>query len=141
MRGSLSIRKAEGKDASFCLDVQASREDSTFSEQDYLNSISNPNAIFLVAEHDRRAIGFILGFIVPTKNAEAIIHSTMVHASYSHRGIGSNLVRRFVEIAFEGGVQEIFAEVEEGPDKFYEKCGFRKVAMWHSMRLKKRNPA
>jgi hypothetical protein len=21
----------------------------------------------------------------------------------------------------------IFAEVEEGPDKFYEKCGFRKV--------------
>jgi len=34
-------------------------------------------------------------------------------------------------------VELIFAEVEEGPDKFYEKCGFKKVGVWYSMLLKK----
>jgi N-acetylglutamate synthase-like GNAT family acetyltransferase len=95
----------------------------------------------LVAEQDRVVVGFVLGFVVPTRNAEAMIHSTMVHASHGGKGMGSSLVRRFVDIAFGIGVREIYAEVEEGPDKFYEKCGFSKVAVWHSMRLRKESAA
>ncbi len=32
----------------------------------------------------------------------------------------------------------IFAEVEEGPDKFYERCGFRKEMVWYSMCLRRK---
>jgi len=134
---SLIIREAKIEDVPFCLEVQASQEDSTFSEQDFRNSIIDPNVIYLVAELNQQVIGFILGFIVPTRRKEATIHSTMVRRQYSHKGIGSSLVRKFAELAFEQGVELIFAEVEEGPDKFYEKCGFKKVGVWHSMLLRK----
>jgi ribosomal protein S18 acetylase RimI-like enzyme len=134
---NITIRKAELGDVPFCLEVQASQEDSTFSEHDFRSSIADKNVIFLVAEQSQRVVGFILGFIIPTKRIEATIHSTMVHRQHVQKGIGSLLVRSFAEAAFEQGVELIEAEVEEGPDKFYEKCGFKKVMVWHSMVLKK----
>ena len=133
----VTIRKAVFKDIPLCLEVEASQEDNTFSEHDFHNSITDSDVIFLVAEEKGRVTGFILGFIVPTRRKEAMIHSTMVHRQYSRKGIGSLLVKTFAKSAFMQGVESIFAEVEEGPDKFYEKCGFRKVMVWHSMLLKK----
>jgi len=134
---NLIIRKAKFEDVPFCLEVQASQEDSTFSEHDFRNSINDPNVIFLVAEQNQHVVGFILGFIVPTRRREATIHSTMVHKRHTQKGVGSSLVQNFAELTFEQGVELIEAEVEEGPDKFYEKCGFKKVMVWHSMVLKK----
>jgi len=134
---NMIIRKAEFKDVPSCLEVQTSQGDNTFLEHDFRNSIIDPNAIFLVAEHNQQVIGFILGFIVPTRRREATIHSTMVHKQHTQMGVGSLLVQNFAELAFERGVEMVYAEVEEGPDKFYEKCGFKKVMVWHSMALKK----
>lgn len=134
---NITIRKAELGDVPFCSEVEASQENSTFSEHDFRNSIIDPNVIYLVAEQNQQVIGFILGFIVPTRRREATIHSTMTHRQYSQKGIGSSLVRKFAEHAFEQGVELIFAEVEDGPDKFYEKCGFKKVGVWYSMLLRK----
>jgi len=136
-RPNIIIRKGEFRDIPFCLEVEASQGDSTFSEHDFRNSIIDPNVIFLVAEQKQRVVGFILGFIVPTRRREATIHSTMTYRHHIRKGIGSSLVRNFAELAFEQDVELIFAEVEEGPDKFYEKCGFRKVMVWHSMLLRK----
>jgi len=136
-RPNITMRKAELKDIPFCLEVEASQEDSTFSEHDFRNSITDQDAIFLVAEEEQRVVGFILGFIVPTRRREATIHSTMVHKQHSQKGIGSSLVQNFAKFAFEQGVELIFAEVEEGPDKFYEKCGFKKASVWYSMLLRK----
>lgn len=45
-RSNMTIRKAEFKDIPFCLEVEASQGDSTFSEYDFRNSIANPDAIF-----------------------------------------------------------------------------------------------
>ena len=39
--------------------------------------------------------------------------------------------------AFRRGVKHVYAEVEDGPDRFYARCGFRKEYEWHSMRLSK----
>ncbi len=58
-----------------------------------------------------------------------MIHSTMVHRQHSRKDIGSTLVQKFSEQAFEQGVELIFAEVEEGIDKFYEKFGFKKISV------------
>jgi hypothetical protein len=30
---------------------------------------------------------------------------------------------------------KIYAEVEAGPDRFYEKCGFKRGKIWYSMCL------
>lgn len=132
------IREAKARDIDACLEIEASQMDTTFSEQDYLNSMDNPDVIFLVAGQDDEVVGYTLGFVVPTKNAEAMIHSTMVHKAYSRRGVGSRLVEKFLDVAFGRGVKKVFAEVEEGPDRFYEKCGFKKVGVWHSMCVENR---
>jgi len=133
---NIIIRKAELGDIPFCLEVQASQDDSTFSEHDFRSSIVDPNVIFLIAEQSKQVVGFILGFIVPTKRIEAMIHSTMVRRQHVQQGIGSLLVQSFARLAFEQGVELIEAEVEEGPDRFYEKCRFKKAMVWYSMVLK-----
>lgn len=66
-----------------------------------------------------------------------MIQSTMVNADHGNKGIGSLLVGAFAAKAFGRGVKRVFAEVEDGPDRFYEKCGFRKAYEWHSMLLSK----
>lgn len=132
----VTIRKAMPEDIPSCLEVEASRGDDTFSEDDFRNSIKEPNAIFLVAERSLQVVGFILGYIVPTRRREAAIHSTMVNRRHEKMGIGSSLVLEFSKLAFGQGVELVYAEVEEGPDKFYEKCGFRKAAVWYSMFLR-----
>lgn len=102
-----------------------------------MNALDDGDAIYLVAEEDSKVVGFILGYINSTKNEEAMIQSTMVHADHGGRGIGSLLVKALADIAFGSGVRHVFAEVEDGPDKFYEKCGFRRAYEWHSMQLSK----
>ena len=131
------VRLAVESDIASCLAIQASHKDQTFSAQDFRNSISDPNAILLVAESgDGGVAGFMAGFVVPTRYEEALIHSTMVNKLLERKGIGLALVRFFADFAFrERSVKVIYAEVEDGPDEFYEKCGFRKVHEWHSMRL------
>jgi ribosomal protein S18 acetylase RimI-like enzyme len=54
----VTIRKAEFKDIPFCLEVEASQEDNTFSERDFRNSITDSAVIFLVAEEKERVVGF-----------------------------------------------------------------------------------
>jgi len=133
---NVAIRKAVPEDIPSCLGIEASQGDNTFSGDDFRNSITEPNAIFLVAEQSRQVVGFILGYIVPTRRREAAIHSTMVDKQHEKKGIGSSLVLDFARLAFGQGVELVYAEVETGPDKFYEKCGFKKSAVWYSMFLK-----
>jgi len=138
LKGSnTSIRRAVPEDIPSCLEVEASQGDDTFSGGDFRNSITEPNAVFLVAELSQQVVGFILGYFVPTRRREAAIHSTMVDKQHEKRGIGSALVFSFTKLAFEQGVELVYAEVEEGPDKFYQKCGFKKEAVWYSMLLKR----
>ena len=133
----MMIRKAVPNDIPLCLGVQASRNDGFFKESDYENSVGNPLAIFLVAEVRSKVVGYVLGYVNPTKHQEALIQSTMVHASHGNRGIGSSLVRGLTDVAFdELGVTTIYAEAEKGPDRFYQKCGFRQAHVWSSMRMR-----
>jgi GNAT superfamily N-acetyltransferase len=133
----MMVRLAVESDIASCLAIQASHNEQTFSAQDFRNSISDPNAILLVAESgDGAVVGFMTGFVVPTRYEEALVHSTMVNKPLEGKGIGRPLVGFFADFAFrERNVKVIYAEVEDGPDKFYETCGFRKVHEWHSMRL------
>jgi ribosomal protein S18 acetylase RimI-like enzyme len=130
-----STRRATERDIPACLQASASRRDTFFVQKDFVGALNDQDAIWLVAEKDGKVVGFILGYFNPTKNEEAMIQSTMVHADYGHQGIGSMLVKALADDAFGRGVQYVLAEVEDGPDKFYEKCGFKRVHEWHSMQI------
>jgi N-acetylglutamate synthase-like GNAT family acetyltransferase len=138
MNALASVRGARQGDVSACLQASASRKDSFFTERDFTNALDDGDAIYLVAEENGKVVEFILGYVNPTKNEEAMIQSTMVHADYGCKGIGSLLVRALADSAFGRGVMRVFAEAEDGPDKFYEKCRFRRVYEWHSMQLSKK---
>ncbi len=132
-----TVRAAGDADISACLDVETSEGNVYFLDGDFRRSFADRNTIFLVAERASKVIGFVLGFVVPTKQSEAIIHATMVHRSYRHLGVGTALVNGFALEAFNRRVRVIFAEVETGPDRFYERCGFRKEAVWNSYALRR----
>lgn len=132
------VREGITGDVPACLEASASRGDTFFSEKDFLNALKDKDAIYLVAVLDGKVVGYIMGYVNPTKNDEAMVQSTMVHSGYGNRGIGSMLVKGFAGRAFDRGVKRVFAEVEDGPDRFYAKCGFEKAYEWHSMRLSRK---
>ncbi|MBO3841559.1 MAG: GNAT family N-acetyltransferase [Candidatus Brockarchaeota archaeon] len=67
------------------------------------------------------------------RRKEAVIHSTMVHRQNSRKGIGSTLVQKFLEQAFEQDAELIFTKVERGSANSIEKCGFKNTILWCSM--------
>ncbi len=133
----LIIRAATAKDVEACLGAQAARGDAYFTADDHRRSLADLGAIFLRVEIDSRVVGYVVGFVVPTKATEAMVHSTPVHRAWRKRGIGRALVRGFVEEAGRRGVEVVFAEVEEGPDRFYGRCRFKQEMVWRSMVLRR----
>jgi len=117
----------------------ASEGDTTFSSNDFGHALRNPDAIFLVAEGEDRVAGYVVGFVVPTKRDEAIVHSTTVHRAARGKGHGSALVRAFCDVVWARNVDRIFAVVEAGPDAFDERCGFTKEATWPYMSRRRRD--
>ncbi|HYM39218.1 MAG TPA: GNAT family N-acetyltransferase [Thermoplasmata archaeon] len=135
---SVLVRESRESDIPSCLEIQRSEGNPLFSFQDFGTMVRDPDCIFQVFELKGRVVGFIAGFLVPTKRSEAIIHATMVHRDFRHRGIGKFLVESFAVTAFDKhGVGAILAQVESGPDAFYGKCRFGKEAVWNSMVLRR----
>lgn len=133
----VTIRPAKDADIGACLAVEASEGNVYFTDGDLRRSLVDRDTILHVAEADGTVVGFVSGFVVPTKPTEALIHSTMVHREHRGRGIGSALVHAFALEAFNRRVKVVFAEVETGPDRFYASCGFHKEAEWNSYALRR----
>jgi GNAT superfamily N-acetyltransferase len=131
------VRPGVDADIAACLDVETSEGNLFFLDGDFRRALVDRNTIFLVAELQSKVIGFVFGFVVPTKRSEAIIHATVVHRSHRNLGAGTALVNGFALEAFNRRVRVIFAEVETGPDRFYERCGFRKETVWNSYALRR----
>jgi len=102
------------------------------------SSAEHDDVIFLVAEEDSRIIGYILGFVMPTRRKEAMLVETRVHKEERGRGIGTKLVDAFCKEAFARGAKEVEAEVEPELLKFYrDACGFKEVHKWIEVGRKK----
>ncbi|MBO3833023.1 MAG: GNAT family N-acetyltransferase [Candidatus Brockarchaeota archaeon] len=67
------------------------------------------------------------------RRKEALIHSTMVHRQHSRKGIGSTLVQKILEQAFEQDVELIFAKVERGSANSMKNAGSKNTILWYSM--------
>ncbi|MCK5038690.1 MAG: GNAT family N-acetyltransferase [Thermoplasmata archaeon] len=127
----MNIRKARKEDLRVCLDIDHRDNEYYWKPQDLENSVEDQHAIFLVAEEEQKVIGYIIGFIVPTKRAEAMIHVTRVDIPERKRGIGKKLVDDFCKEAFKRGADIVIAEIVPELLGFYrDVCGLEEKGNW-----------
>jgi ribosomal protein S18 acetylase RimI-like enzyme len=127
----LIIRKGKLEDAENCFSIFKKDRETYWEATDFEKSARDDDVFFLVAEENNRVVGYILGFIVPTKRIEATIHETRVEKMKRKQGIGTRLVNAFCEEAFKKGVEVIYAEIEPELLNFYvDACKFEESHEW-----------
>jgi len=127
----MKLRKATLKDIRKCLKLQELDKEKYWKLIDFQKAIKNKDVIFLIAEKEGNILGYVLGFIVPTKRIEALIHETRVDKKQRGKKIGTKLVNELCNNLFRKGVKEIYAEIEPELEKFYIKsCKFKKSRKW-----------
>lgn len=136
----MKIRKATKKDITGCLKMQKSDNEGSYWEKDDLqNSIKDEHVIFLVAENKKEIIGYIIGFIVPSKRNEAMVHETRVLKKYRGQKIGTQLVNELNKKLFEKGAKIIYALIEHKLLPFYQNsCQYKQSAEWIQMEKKRK---
>ncbi len=83
---------------------------------------------FLIHEISGEITGFICGIIQDPETVRVLMLA--VHPFYRNRGIGSELLQRFMEVSSSIGTSKIVLEVRVGSTKvikFYQKRGFQIV--------------
>jgi len=83
---------------------------------------------FLVHEINGEVTGFVCGIILDSETVRVLMLA--VHPFYRNRGIGSELLQRFMEVSSSIGTSKVVLEVRVGSRKaikFYQKRGFQIV--------------
>ncbi len=83
---------------------------------------------FLVYEINGEVSGFICGIILDSETVRILMLA--VHPFYRNRGMGSELLKRFMEVSSSIGTNKVVLEVRVGSRKaikFYQKRGFEIV--------------
>lgn len=125
------IRKSSKKDVPGCIRLSKLDNQSYWKSTDFKKSIINKDVTFLVAEENKKIVGYILGFIVPTKRTESLIHETKVDKNERGKGIGTKLVNAFCEENFKKKVKVVYAEIKPEVLKFYrDACKFKESDKW-----------
>jgi ribosomal protein S18 acetylase RimI-like enzyme len=81
----------------------------------------------LVAERDGEFVGFLVGFLSPSRKHEGYIHFVGVHPDFRKKGLGREIYRRFFSICREHGrslVRSCTSPVNKGSIDFHKKLGF-----------------
>ncbi|MBD3259449.1 GNAT family N-acetyltransferase [Candidatus Woesearchaeota archaeon] len=127
----MKIRKASKSDAKACLQVFKLDKEKYWKLKDFEDAAAHKDSIFLVAEEDNKVVGYVIGYIVPTRKIEAALHETRVDKRERGKHIGAKLVDAFCREAFRRGVKSVFALIEPELAGFYcTKCKFRKTGKW-----------
>lgn len=82
----------------------------------------------LIAEEDGDVVGFLLGFVAPTRPPSAYVHLVGIHPEHRRRGVGKQLYDAFEERARDAGATRVKAITTVGNDgsvRFHEALGFR----------------
>jgi len=132
------IRKGTKEDSEECMRLFELNNEKYWEISDFRSSAEHGDVIFLIAEEDSNIVGYILGFITPTRRKEAMIHETRMHKKERGRGIGTNLVDAFCREAFARGSKIVLAEVEPQHLEFYrDACSFMEMHKWIEVGRKK----
>jgi [ribosomal protein S18]-alanine N-acetyltransferase len=125
---SILIRKAELQDIEDVFEIQEKENLSYWSIEDYQSEINNSESIFLVAEVDKKTVGFIFARLITTLKVCEIINFG-VTGKYQNQGTGKRLIDSLTEILRVLNYEKIELEVREQNMKainFYLKNNFIK---------------
>ncbi|MBI4895974.1 MAG: GNAT family N-acetyltransferase [Candidatus Aenigmarchaeota archaeon] len=135
----MRIRKATETDVSACLQIQKQDHETYWLENDFIAALRNIDVIFLVAEENSKIIGYVIGYLAPTKRTDCLLSETRVNIHHRKKGIGTKLVNAFVTEAFKKGASVIYAEIEEKHLPFYhDACKFSKSHDWIEVVMRKK---
>lgn len=121
------IRKMEARDVSGVAKIEQENFSMPWSEKAFMDSLSQKEALFLVAEEEDRVLGYI-GIYLSFEEGE--ITNVSVDSSSRNKGVGSELVEQLKKEAQARGTEKIFLEVRvsnEPAIRLYEKQGFEQV--------------
>lgn len=82
----------------------------------------------LIAELDGQVVGFLLGFVAPTRPPTGYVHLVGIHPDHRRRGVGQELYNHFTERCRAAGVGRLKAITtigNEGSVRFHEALGFQ----------------
>jgi len=130
---TVKIRKAQQRDSEQSYKLLESENKKSFSVNDFKRASRHRDAIYFVSEDNQKIIGFIIGFVCPTKNEDCMLAETRVIESERNKGIGSLLVDAFCKEAFRKGAKNVYAEIDKKDIDFYKKNKFRKNNEWIEM--------
>lgn len=83
-------------------------------------------------------MGYSLGFIVPTKRTEALMHETRVDLKCRGKKVGTKLVDAVCKTLFSQGVEVIYAMIEPKLKPFYiNSCKFKETGKWIEVEKRK----
>ena len=135
----MKIRKARALDGNKCLTLSWQEGEKYWRENDFKDSIGDSDVEFYIAEEKGKIVGYCLGFIVPTKRTEALIHETRVDTNKRGNDIGTMLVGQVTDALFKRGVRIVYAMIKRQLMPFYCKaCKFKETGKWIEVSRKRR---
>jgi ribosomal-protein-alanine N-acetyltransferase len=129
--GTFKIVDARPLDIGSICAIQAECHLSAWTADGYESEMARPDSIVLAARSGSgETLGFIAGRVIPASHgigSDAEIYNIGVRQALQKQGIGSMLLRRFIEISKRRGVERIWLDVRErngGALDFYRNHGF-----------------
>lgn len=125
----IKIDKMQACDIPYVAELDKNCLIESWSEQNYKESLKNPNYNILVAKLDDKIVGFISMYHAAD---EGYICNIAVEKNFRKCGIGTCLINEAVAHSKNKNLKFLTLEVREsnmGAIKFYEKLGFTKLGM------------
>jgi len=123
----MKIRLMRPDDLDEVVEIERKSFRMPWSRDSFLKDISNPIVVSIVGEENGRIAGYLILWVF-----EDVLHiaNIAVAPHLRRKGLGSQLIRRTIELARSKGVHRVELEVRRSNReaiRFYEKHGFRHV--------------
>ena len=125
----IKIEKMQFGDIPYVAELDKQSISESWSEQNYKESLENPNYIILVAKTEDKIIGFISMYCATD---EGYICNIAVEKSYRKCGIGTSLMNEIITFSKDKDLKFLTLEVRESNTnaiKFYKKLNFTNLGI------------
>jgi ribosomal-protein-alanine N-acetyltransferase len=126
----VKIRKFQLSDMKELLEIEKfSFPKSPYSEATFLSWYEIAKDTFLVAEVEKKIVGYIIGFC---GSEVGIVVSIAVHPNFRRKGIGTKLWKELLKLFKNNNVKIAQLEVRKSnsiAQNFYKKIGFKKIGV------------
>ena len=128
----VQIRWLIRRDMPEVLDIEEGSFENAWDEEDFLSCLRQRNCIGMVAECNKRIVGFMIYEIYELHKAKLHVLNFAVDPEFRRNGIGNQMVEKLIDKLSQQRRQEIVLEVRESnlrAQLFFKKMGFKAVCV------------